>query len=255
MPPENVQEVSYSGASLWCWALVLGVLAGVVSWAGEEASRDPRYQSIYVNPEPPSPEVFPGPLTARLMANARRKTGMIAYGLEGTVLALALGVAGGMARRSVKWAIAGGLTGLVVGGAVSVSVGRVVVLMFWRKFNSDPMADSVLLPILMRAGLLGPIGAAAGLALGVGLGGGARALRTTIGGLLGGVFAAVLFDFIIGPFILQADKTSQPLPGSMRSRLIARALAGLVIAAGAVLVSNLVMSRKKPKAKAPAPLA
>jgi hypothetical protein len=215
--------------ALWGWAVALGLLAGVIAWTGEEVSRR------FVNPEPLSGEPFPGPATARLLAGARLRSGLIAFGLQGALLGLALGVAGGLARRSRPAAVTAGLSGMVVGGLAGAGASLFFVPIFHRRF--DPMNDDLVMPLLVHSGQWGAVGAAAGLAFGMGLGSGARSVRTLVGGLLGAVCAAMLYD-LIASFAFPMEKTAFPLAGSLRTRFIARVCVALFVAAGAALVAR-----------------
>jgi hypothetical protein len=55
--------------------------------------------------------------TERRMRISRDRAAALAYGSLGMLLGLALGAAGGRARRSPRAAIAAGLTGLILGGS------------------------------------------------------------------------------------------------------------------------------------------
>jgi hypothetical protein len=238
LPPEappalgSVPEVAAAKVRpvvLWGWALVLGVLAAGASWAAEEASR------YVVDPDPLSKEVFPGEETARMMAKARLDTSLIAFGLLGASLGLALGVAGGLARRSVSSAILAGFIGLIIGTAAAATATWFLVPTYWR--YKSPMQDDLILSLLVLSGIWATLGGAAGLALGIGAGGGRRALRALLGGLLGAVCAAMLYDVLTG-IVFPLDRTTQPLPGSWITRLLARLTLAIFVATGAALVAK-----------------
>jgi hypothetical protein len=237
-PPASAGEIRFG--ALWGWALALGLLAGVASWALEEVSRG------FINPQPLSREVFPGEATRILVASAHMRSGLMAFGLQGGLLGLALGVAGGMARRSVGKALAGGITGAIIGTSAACAASSLLVPMFDRHYN--PMVDDMVMSLLVHGGLWMTVGAAAGLAMGVGLGGGARAWRMLGGGVLGAICGTMLYDVVVG-IVLPLDKTAQPLPGTRRARLIARVTIALFVAAGAALVAK--ESTRKKKAMSP----
>jgi hypothetical protein len=75
------------------------------------------------------------------------------------------------------------------------------------------------------------VGAAGGLAFGIGLGGRARAGRALLGGLLGAVAGAFLFE-MIGAMALPGSKTVEPIAATWGIRLLAQCLAVIPSATG-----------------------
>jgi hypothetical protein len=92
---------------------------------------------------------------------------------------------------------------------------------------SVEMASSLLVHGLPWAA----VGAVSGLAFGVGLGGRARAVRGLLGGLLGAVAGAFLYE-IIGALALPEARTVEPIAATWGVRLLAQFLAVMSLAAG-----------------------
>ena len=96
-----------------------------------------------------------------------RKKAAASFGLLGMVLAVGLGLIGGLAagspRRAILGALGGGLAGAVAGAGLS----WVVVPIFFRFQTPDA---GLLVLFLSHAAIFTGIGAMAGLALGLGLG-------------------------------------------------------------------------------------
>ena len=154
----------------------------------------------------------------------------MAYGLQGGILALALGLAGGAVRRSASGAALGGLTGLVIGAAVGAGASLGIFPIFFR--NLDPISGDILLPLITHAVFWATLGAAAGLAYGVGHGGGLRfVLRAVSGGILGAALAVLVYEFL-GALAFPQAKTDQPFASEPAARLLAQALTGLAITLG-----------------------
>ena len=61
-------------------------------------------------------------------------------------------------------------------------------------------------------------------------------MRCALGGLLGGVFATMVYD-LIGAFAFPLDKTSQPVSATVVTRLFAHFAVAVFVAAGAALVA------------------
>jgi hypothetical protein len=207
--------------SLWICTLAAGIVAGLSSWiAGEEARR-------YVDPTPLSKEVFPGPATARLLATATSRSGMLAYGFQGTILGLCLGLTGGFLRRSSAAAIIAGAGGAAAAGAAGAFAAKFLIPVFYR--NVDDGAVDLILPLLIHGGLWTSIGAVAGIAFGVGLGGRGAIGRSLLGGLLGAVVGTLVYE-VAGAFFFPLAHTGRPLSLSWGARLLAHVVVALSVA-------------------------
>jgi hypothetical protein len=100
----------------------------------------------------------------------------------------------------------------------------------------DPSSHSLLIPLLLHAGIAAAVGAGGGLALGLGLGSRPAAARAAAGGALGGLLGAVLYE-VIGALAFPLAETVQTIAVAWPPRLLDRLLIAIpaaVIAASAV---------------------
>ena len=146
---------------------------------------------------------------------------------------MVLGLAGGLARRKAS----GGLVRhrWRAAGATAAAGGRTGLLPVYFR-NVDPQGNELTYPLLTHGGIWAAAGVAAGLALGLGAGGQGRWIRCAVGGLLGGVFAAMFYD-LIGAVVFPLDKTSQPVSHTAVTRLFAQFSVAVFVAGGAALVA------------------
>jgi hypothetical protein len=166
-------------------------------------------------------------------ATAGTRNAALALGLMGATVGLALGLAGGLASRSARAGAAAAFLGLVLGAAAGAGAALAAVPLSSHVRERDPgnmsaeMASSLLVHGLPWAA----IGAVGGLAFGIGLGGRAQAGRGLVGGLLGAVAGAFLYE-IIGALALPGNKTIEPIAATWGIRLLAQLLAIIPAAAG-----------------------
>jgi hypothetical protein len=212
------------------WALGAGTGAALVSWLLIEATRETFQPKGTARQFVGSTFLFAG-WQEREAAAARNAA--LALGLTGAVAGLALGLTGGLARRSTRAAAVAALLGLVLGAAAGAGAALAAVPLASRTHERDPgnvsveMAASLLLHGLPWAA----VGAVGGLAFGIGLGGRDRAGRGLLGGLLGAVAGAFLYE-MIGALALPATKTIEPIAASWGIRLLAQLLAVIPAAVG-----------------------
>jgi hypothetical protein len=232
------------------WALGAGAVAALVSWLLIEATLDSfkpkgaamRFMGLTL--------IIPG---WQERADAVTRNAAVNLGLTGGVVGLALGLAGGLARRSARAGALAASLGLVLGAAAGAGTALAAVPLASSVHDRDPgslsveMASSLIVHGLPWAA----IGAVGGLALGIGIGGRGRAGRGLLGGLLGAVAGALLYE-VIGALALPGSKTVDPVATSWGIRLLAQSLAVLPAAAG---VAALVRDRAPgdPSRKPPLP--
>jgi len=185
-PAPSVTDVPSRGR-VWAWALVAGLVAGLIGWSGGEAALD-RYR-ISEEAAGRRFDLSQANLEKRI-TNARNTA--ITYGLAGASLGLALGLAGGMARGRLGPSLVGGGVGLVLGGAVGGLPPFVVVPLYLD--SHDSAKPSLLLPLLVNGAVWAPVGLAAGLAFGIGLGGRSRIGAALLGGLIGGIVGTAVVE-------------------------------------------------------------
>ena len=152
-------------------------------------------------------------------------------GLLGGFEGLSLGLAGGLARRSTRWAAAAAAAGVILGaGAV---VGSSLCVMPYYLTNRNLLGDSFRASLLIHGALWVPAGAIGGLALGLGLGGWKRTARALAGGMAGAALGTMLYE-VVGAAIFPLSRTHLPLSDTWGSRVTARLLVGISSAAIAV---------------------
>ena len=228
---------------LWAFALAGAIVAGLVSFAAFEAT----------------PTVFiPPPNMVRMMGSlvnapkiehvnaADRKNAMIAFGVAGGTFALALGLAGGMARRSPRAALVGMLAGLVLGAGIGVGAGAVALPAYQKQYTDNPesVTKDMTFPLLIHAGIWAAMGAAAATALGIGAGARGRLPSVILGGLIGGAIGGGLYEVIAALGWADA-RTYEPIAARWAPRLVA-SLAGPLVAT-IIAVSGLISEPRKTK--------
>jgi hypothetical protein len=108
------------------------------------------------------------------------------------------------------------------------------------------MSAEMTASLIIHGAIWGTIGAVGGLAFGLGLGGRGRAVRALLGGLLGGIAGALLYE-LIGALALPGTKIMEPVAATWGVRLLAQALAVIPATVGvAASVSELNSPRHKP---------
>lgn len=220
------------------WALAAGLLAGLASWSAGEALRG-RYQRAL------EPDLGPFP-TPKMLAGVRDDmTAYVAvvYGILGALTGGALGLAGGMSRRSAGRAVAAGVVGLLAGGAAGHASCLAALPAYYREF--DPQKDQLVLAVLTHGAIWAALGAVGGLAYSIGRNGTSRLLPALLGGLLGGVAATLLFDLGAG-LAFAVDRTSHPISATGRTRLLAHLAVALGVAAGAAWGAEPPASKLRP---------
>jgi hypothetical protein len=162
------------------------------------------------------------------------------HAVFGGLLGLALGLTGGVVRRSPGWAVVAGIVGASLGAGLGAVVTYFVLPIYvdYRQWHSGDLVASLVLHTSLWAG----IGAASGLALGLGLGGRLRPLKTAAGGLLGAIGGGLFFD-LLGALVFPLEETGEPTSTTARTRLLARLLVAILSAAGAALAAGQISER------------
>jgi hypothetical protein len=225
------------------WALGAGAAAALASWLLIEATRDSFKPTGTANQFMGSTFLIPG---SQERAAAGARNAALAFGLMGATVGLAFGLAGGLARPSARAGAVATFLGLVLGAAAGVGATVAALPVASRVHERDPgnMSAEMAASLLTHGGPWGAIGAAGGLAFGIGLGGRGLAVRTLLGGLLGGVAGAILYE-LLGALALPATKIIEPIAATWGVRLLAQVLAVIPTAAGvAALVPSSVGSRQ-----------
>jgi hypothetical protein len=215
---------------LLAFAITGAVIAGVGSVLAGEVVLN-RYQSALT----PPPKISPTTEDINRLRDARVLSATLTFTAMGGFLGLALGFAGGLARRSVQAGLRAASLGLLVGAAVAGSLAFLLVSLFFNKY--DPHSSDLVLPLMTHGAIWSAVGAVGGTAFGLGLGGKGRWMATLVGGLLGAAAASVIYE-IIGAIAFASSKTDLPLSAALTTRILAQFSVALLAAVGAVLASN-----------------
>jgi hypothetical protein len=160
------------------------------------------------------------------------KNAALAFAVQGACLGLALGLAGGLVRGSARSGALAGLAGAALGGALALGASVVLQPVYYRNVQLDQVEQGLTVPMLVHGGIWGAAGLAGGLAFGLGLGRGpASVARAAVGGLVGVLLAAFVFEATAAMAFPKAA-TTRPLSLTPESRLMAKMLASLLSAAG-----------------------
>ncbi|WP_165225575.1 hypothetical protein [Aquisphaera insulae] len=233
------------------WPLVVaaGLLAGLAGFAGGEYAAKVFAPSLDLPPgirgdrEKAPAEHF------RRLIESEFRTAIASHGTFGALLGLALGAAGGLARRSARAALTSAVIGLPLGaaaGALSASL----LVPFYNAHHSAPSPENAteefFLAMGTHGGIWAAIGGVAGLALGLGLGG-RRSALALVGGVLGALLATVLYE-LGSPVMFPQQKTFQPLGPIPELRLFGHLATALLVAAGALWAATNLSVRRPPPA-------
>jgi MFS family permease len=234
----SFSSIPIRARSLWGWAVVAGLLSGLLTWAAGEVAWE-RVKSAQ------TPKIVPFPTAEdhdRVIRDMASSTA-VSFIQQGAILGAVLGLAGGLARRR---ALAGLIAALVGGGLGAIAAGAAALGLLPVYFkNVDPQANDLTYPLLTHGGIWAAAGAAAGLAFGLGAGGRGRWARCAVGGLLGGALATMVYD-LVGAIAFPLDKTSQPVSATMVTRLFAQFAVAVFVAGGAALVAAEAPRRSPP---------
>lgn len=212
-------------------AVGVGVAVGVLSWlVGEVAERTFTPKTVAATLRNGIKSQF---ITDRARSVASIRNVALSSGLFGALLGSALGLAGAAVRRDRGAGRRAGLIGLAAGAIAGVGAAVPMATLYYRSFevfNPDGLAE----PLLLHAGMWGPIGAAGGLAFGLGIGGRAPALKALAGGLAGAVLGAGIYE-VVGATVFPLSRAFQPSAGEWPARLLARLMIAVLASAGAAL--------------------
>ncbi len=118
---------------LLAFTILAGLMAGVISSVVGE-----RIMDAYRGDLLPKLEVHPSPETMRRLRDARLYTATLTYAAMGGFLGLAMGLAGGLARRSVLAGVRAGAVGLVLGTVAVASASLPLASHFFK--TRDPQS-------------------------------------------------------------------------------------------------------------------
>jgi hypothetical protein len=205
---------------------ILGLFAGLAAFGiGEVSYKLIPAEHVMVNM---MGRIAPA-VTAETQSVADARNAALASGALGACLAGCLGIAGGVSRRSLTAALAGGFLGLTLGSALAAAVSMTTTRCFEGVRVIHPEHETMI-SMLLHGTIWGVTGATAGLAFAVGSGLRRCYVRITAAGLAGAVLGAIVFD-LIGAGLFPLADTGQPISTTWPSRLMARLLVALATAA------------------------
>jgi hypothetical protein len=215
----------------WAAALAAGVLAAGLTGAAGEAAVG--YFDPLAYGTPGTAGVVTGGSERAMIRDAA-----LAYGLQGAILGLLLGLAGVVAggRARARAALLAIPAGLLVGGlGAAASLG----LFQLGLRHQDPIAGDLTLSLLTHSGVWAAVGAGGGLAFGLGMGlrPPARLVHAAFGGLAGGALGAVIYE-VVGSLAFPIAQTGHPYASEAAPRFLAHAAVDILAALGAGLVAG-----------------
>jgi hypothetical protein len=214
--------------------LVFAIVAGLVAGAASVLIGE-RIMNFYNRDLFPPIENNPSAENMRRMKDARLYTAALTFTTLGGLLGLALGLAGGLGRRSTYAGVNAAILGLLLGSAAAASMSLVVVSIFYKSY--EPQSGDLVLPLLTHGAIWSALGGVGGLAFGLGLGGRGRWKSTLVGGLAGAAAATVIYE-LVGALAFASNKTDLPLSSSSTTRAMALLLVASLSSIGAVLASH-----------------
>jgi hypothetical protein len=215
-----------AGLRAFVYAVGAALVAGILAWGIGEKTYD------YYRPSARALSSRDFKALNREERIADRKNTAIVYGTLGALLGLWSGAAGGALRRSIPGGARAALTGLLLGGIGGALVGYGLAPIF-KQYYSDE-APSLLLPLVVRGGIWGIVGMAAGLAFGWGSRGPGGIPGALIGGLFGAACGTIVFEVANG-LLYPADRNDAAIPTSTAARLMACLFVSVGAAVGAAV--------------------
>ena len=221
------------------------MFAGFAAWLVGEATHGRFAPPIFVNTAGPKGGFLSGPEVQKLDSaklSAQTFEATLTFGSLGAVLGLALGLAGAFARGSARSALKAAVVGSLLGGAAGSALTKVMLPIYFRVL--DPDTNDLIVGIMIQVVISCAIGAAGGVAFGIGLGDRSRFVRAVLGGLLGAVAGAVVYE-MVGAILFPLDKTSDPISLTWGTRLFARFAVMTFASAGVAFVALDQVKEKK----------
>jgi hypothetical protein len=161
---------------------------------------------------------------------ADRANATLASAILGSVTALTMGLAGGLAVRTPRRGAVVGLGASAVGALAGAAAAWALIPILFREFVPD--SNDLLAPILIHAGIWAPIGALAGVAFAAGAGAQHQLPVAGLSAGVGGFTASILFHVFTG-VLLPLSNSSEPVGGSPLVRLLAASLVTILASIGA----------------------
>ena len=203
--------------------VVAGLVAGLLGEVTHELFQ-PRLQRFQYGP---IPGVDAPSLETQRIADTNNAA--LVMGIQGAVLALAMGLAGGLASRSPIRGAAVGLGAMVAGGAAGASATLAMLPILFRSLVPNP--NDLLTLVLVETAIWSAIGAVAGLAMAMGFWRIRRLPIAVLQGAIAAIVAAIVHRLLCA-LISPASAPTTFLPDDATSRLLGVGLLFLFVAIG-----------------------
>jgi hypothetical protein len=213
---------------VWAAALLGAAVASVSCWLLGELAVGAFQPRLFMVERLGQTSVQP---TTASKNSADLKNAILAHAIYGCVIGLVMGIAGGMAARSLQRAVIVALGAQAVGAIVSAGASFVILPFFFR--NSVPDMNDLLLPILLHGGIWAAIGAVGGAAFACGAGRPPRLIPLAVGDACVAAFLASIVFHLASAEVFPEGRSIDPVAGSSIVRLLAVALLAGFIAVGA----------------------
>jgi hypothetical protein len=210
--------------------LALAIIAGLIAGAAASLANEAVLKR-YHNDLTPLLTNAPDSEAIRKFKEARLHSSVLTFTTLGGFFGLTMGLAGGLARRSVFAGVRAAVPVGLLGAAAAAALAWLLVSVFFQRY--DPQSGDLVLPLLTHGALWSTVGALGGLAFGLGLGQG-RWKATVVGGLVGAAAATVVYE-IVGALAFSSSKADMPVSATVTTRAMAQLLVAILSAVGAVL--------------------
>jgi len=245
----NASE-EFSAGRLVPLALGAGVLAGVAAWLIGELVLHV-FVPPYVATNVMGHTIMKASFEDQSAADTKNAT--LAFAVLGGLLGAALGMAGGIARKSTKAGMVSSAVGLVSGAVLAAGTALALLPFYFRALDKtqEELSRDLTLPLVVHGGIWAACGLAGGAAFALGLGAGRITLiKAAVGGMIGAGLGAALYE-LIGATAFPHDNTTSPLATFWIARLLARLLAATF--SGLLAAVAITTAARRPAAPAQTP--
>jgi hypothetical protein len=175
---------------------------------------------------------------------ANKKNAILAHAIYGCALGLMMGLAGGLAARSLQRGVFVGLGAQAAGAVIGVIAATVVLPLFYRHNVPDP--NDLLSPILLHGAMWAAIGGLAAAAFACAAGRPLRLIPLAVGDACVAAFLASVVYHLLSAEVFPESKSIDPVADWPIVRLLALSLLAGCIAMGAAR-GTCVSVRRAPK--------
>ena len=230
-----------AGARIWVATITAGLLVSALGWlAGEFVIKSIPTQTDQANVNGRERSI----VTVLSSHRTEVKRATLAYGIDGALLGMCLGLAGAFVRRFSGAAAVAALVGLIVGGGAGAGASSGLFPIFLR--HLDPISGDLLMPMIAHAAVWSALGSSGRPGVwdrACGIRNPETIVRAVLGGLTGAALGAIAFQFL-GALCFPQSKTDMPLAAEPAARLLALALTCLSTAVGVAISDRPAMSHQ-----------